>query len=265
MNLFKTKYTALNVFTLMAVYFIGLGVYEQQYPWWYMLLLVLVYLIFCALGSMNIQWNFYNNNVNEIPMLYMKYDQGKFQVHQRKKEVVLTFDDGPHEYTKDVLDILKRENVPAVFFLIGKNVAQNEALVKRMHEEGHQIGNHSYEHSVHFDWQSSSKMLEEINKTSAAITAITGATVTLIRPPFGVTNPMLANAIKKSQLKSIGWSIRSMDTVAKDAEKLKAKIMKQLKPGAIILLHDRCEITKAILPDLIQMIKKNGYDIVRLP
>lgn len=265
MNLFKTKYTALNVFTLMAVFFIGLGVYEQQYPWWYMLLIALVYVICSALGSMNIQWNFYNYNVNEIPMLYMKYDQGKFQVHQRKKEVVLTFDDGPHEHTSAILDILKKENVPAVFFLIGKHIALHEAMVKRMHAEGHQIGNHSFEHSVHFDWQSSSKMLEEMNKTSAAITAITGETVTLFRPPYGVTNPMLAKAIKMSQLKSIGWSIRSMDTVAKDAEKLKAKIIKQLKPGAIILLHDRCEITKAILPDLIQSIKKNGYEIVRLP
>lgn len=265
MNLFKTKYTALNVFTLMAVFFIGLGVYEQQYPWWYMLFIVLVYVIFCALGSMNIQWNFYNYNLNEIPLLYMKYHNGKFQVHQRKKEVVLTFDDGPHEYTNEVLDILKKEQVPAVFFLIGKHIAQHETIVKRMHDEGHQIGNHSFEHSVHFDWQSSGKMLEEMRQTSDAITAITGEAVTLFRPPYGVTNPMLAKAIKMSQLKSVGWSIRSLDTVAKDPIKLQEKIIKKLKHGAIILLHDRCEITKAILPDLIQTIKKNGYEIVRLP
>lgn len=265
MNLFKTKYAALNVFTLMAVFFIGLGVYEQQYPWWYLLLIIIFYIVIAALGSVKIGWNFYNHNMNQLQALYMKFENGKFQLKQRNKEVVLTFDDGPHELTGEILEILKREKVPAVFFLIGKNISGKELIVERMHNDGHQVGNHSFHHGINFDWQSAAGMLKEIERTNEIIESVTQQNVTYFRPPYGVTNPMLAKAISLSKMTSVGWNIRSLDTTATDEQALIRKILKQLKPGAIILLHDRCVITKAILPELIQQIRKNGYEFTLLP
>jgi peptidoglycan-N-acetylglucosamine deacetylase len=81
----------------------------------------------------------------------------------------------------------------------------------------------------------------------------------LVRPPYGVTNPNIAGAIKNLGLQSIGWSIRSYDTSIKDVEKIKQRILSRLKPGAIILLHDRLDYMPELLEELIPEIKKRGY------
>lgn len=173
--------------------------------------------------------------------------------------IALTFDDGPAEYTAAILDILAKEQVSATFFIIGKNIAGREELLRRMRSEGHSIGNHSYHHGFNFDWQSASVMLGEIKRTNESIEAVTGLPVTLFRPPYGVTNPNLGKALRNSGLRSIGWSVRSMDTVAKDEQQLLEKILTRVKTRDIILLHDRCSITAAILPKLIGALKKHGF------
>jgi peptidoglycan/xylan/chitin deacetylase (PgdA/CDA1 family) len=159
---------------------------------------------------------------------------------------------------------LKREKVKATFFIIGKNIAGKEAILKRMQDEGHSIGNHSFNHGFNFDWQSAAKMLEEIEQTNQAIESVTDVPVTLFRPPYGVTNPNLGKALRNSNLKSIGWNLRSMDTVAKDEKQLLHKILTRVKAGDIILLHDRCNITAAILPELIATLKKRGFTFATL-
>lgn len=192
-------------------------------------------------------------------MLRIGFQNAQFQVAHRGKEVALTFDDGPAAPTGIILDALAREKVKATFFLIGKNIAGNETLVKRMADEGHAVGNHSFNHSVNFDWQSAAAMQQELEQTNMAIEAVTGTPVKLFRPPYGVTNPNLAKAVARCELKSIGWSLRSMDTIARDEARLLRKILRQVKPGGIILLHDRCPITANILPALIQELKKRDY------
>lgn len=192
-------------------------------------------------------------------MLRIGFDQAQFQVVHRGKEVALTFDDGPAAPTGIILDTLDKEKVKATFFLIGKHIAGNESLVKRMKDSGHSVGNHSFHHGTGFDWQSATAMQQELEQTNTAIESVTGTPVTLFRPPYGVTNPNLAKAVTRSGLKSIGWNLRSMDTIAKDETKLLRRMLRQVKPGSIILLHDRCAITANILPALIQELKKRGY------
>lgn len=182
----------------------------------------------------------------------------------RGKQIALTFDDGPAEHTEAVLDILKKEQVPATFFIIGKNIKGKESTLLRMQAEGHIIGNHSFNHGFNFDWQSASKMGEEIEHTNTAIEALTGKEVTLFRPPYGVTNPNLGKALRYTGLKSIGWNLRTMDTVAKDNQQLLNKILTKVKAGDIILLHDRCAITAEILPELIATLKKRGFGFATL-
>ena len=91
-----------------------------------------------------------------------------------------------------------------------------------------------------------------------------GVSPKLFRPPYGVTNPNLKNAIIKGNYIPIGWTIRSMDTVVTDEKKLLKKITGNIKPGAIILFHDTSKTTLAILPAFIQFVKTNGYEITRL-
>lgn len=214
-----------------------------------LIFLTVIYIALLVLGAINIQWNFYIRSRH----------RGK-----NEKWITLTFDDGPAEETSAILDILKEQAVAATFFTIGKNAAQQPEILKRWRDEGHLIGNHSYRHGFNFDWQSTAKMREEIKATNAVIENCTGIKTKLFRPPYGVTNPNLAKAIKQCGMYSIGWSVRSFDTTAKHPEKLLAHILQKTKGGDIILLHDSMDITKNILTETIIKLRQKGYSFVRL-
>lgn len=217
--------------------------------WWLLLIPVIVYVHLLVLGAINVRWNFYIKS----------YNKG-----ENKRYVALTFDDGPATQTSVILDVLKKQEVHAAFFSIGKNAAINAEIVKRWHNEGHLIGNHSYSHGFNFDWKTTKGMLIEINKTNEAIYSIVGVKPLLFRPPYGVTNPNLAKAITSSGMYSIGWNVRSFDTTARDKEALLNKIIKSLKGGDIVLLHDSMPITADILTDLIIKAREKGFTFVRV-
>ncbi len=133
-----------------------------------------------------------------------------------------------------------------------------------MNAEGHIIGNHSFSHHRFFDLFSANKMLGDLKQMSESCQTTTGNTPRFFRPPYGVTNPNLKKAIFRGGFISIGWSIRSFDTVTRNENRLLQKILGSLKPGAILLLHDTEEITVQILPRLLQGIRDKGYEIKRL-
>ncbi|MEO7176785.1 MAG: polysaccharide deacetylase family protein [Saprospiraceae bacterium] len=179
--------------------------------------------------------------------------------------VSLTFDDGPIEgYTDKILDILKAHGVKATFFCIGEQIQANEPLAKRIVDEGHIIGNHSYSHTKTFNLLSSSKVLDDILANDQQIKAITGSIPNFFRPPFGVANPMLADALSKSKHLSIGWSLRSFDSLIKQPERLLQRLEKETKAGDIVLLHDYADSMLTILPAYIQFLQHSGLDIQRL-
>lgn len=182
-----------------------------------------------------------------------------------EKVVALSFDDGPlPQYTPQILDILLQYEVPAAFFCIGKNISSNSALLERIHEEGHVIGNHTYTHDHWFDMFSAGRMLKELEQTDAAVKSATGLQPQLFRPPYGVTNPNLRKAVLKGNYIPVGWNIRSLDTTIREKDKLFDRISSRLKPGAVILLHDTCQITVDLLPILIRYIRTEGYRLERL-
>ena len=176
-----------------------------------------------------------------------------------KKTVLLTFDDGPHNpNTTRVLEVLKKHDVKAVFFVIGKNFAGNETIIKHIIAEGHHIGNHSFSHDAKIDLWSTKKITHDFENCQKLIEAYQSGQK-IMRPPYGVTNPNVAGAIKKLGLQSIGWNIRSYDTSIKNVEKIKQRVISKLKPGAIILLHDRLDYMPELLESLIPAIKEKGY------
>ncbi|GGG47605.1 polysaccharide deacetylase family protein [Epilithonimonas arachidiradicis] len=196
-------------------------------------------------GSFDIQLKYFINSIT--------------QKRTKIKEVALTFDDGPTEFTPKFLDILKKNNVKATFFCIGKQIEKFPETFQRIIAEGHIIGNHTYSHSNNTGFLSSPKMIEEIEKCDEVISKIGNIKTDLYRPPFGVTNPNIAKAISKTQKKSIGWNVRSLDTVMDNEKKIYNRIIKNLKPGSIILLHDTSEKTYLVLVELLLFLKRENY------
>lgn len=177
----------------------------------------------------------------------------------KTKEVALTFDDGPTEFTPKFLDLLKEHQVKATFFCIGRQIEKYPETFRRIIEEGHSVGNHTFTHSDSTGFLSAPKMIEEIEKCDEAIFKAGNIKTNLYRPPFGVTNPNIAKAIKKTGKKSIGWNVRSLDTVTDNEKRIYKRVSRGVKRGSIILLHDTSEKTYNVLVDLLLFLKGKKY------
>lgn len=211
---------------------------------WYLIIWVKLFAIIQFCGAYFIGLNFHLTSINSL--------------NTTEKKVLLTFDDGPHTNTVKVLEVLKKYDVKALFFVIGKNIQGNEAILKQIVSDGHQIGNHSFSHHNFIDLWSTKKVTKDFVTCQKLIEQYQPNTK-LFRPPYGVTNPNIAKAVKTLGLQSIGWNVRSYDTSIKDVEKIKQRVLSQLKPGAIILLHDRLDFMPELLETLIPAIKEKGY------
>ena len=182
------------------------------------------------------------------------------------KVVALTFDDGPDEVmTPKVLEVLGRYNIKATFFLVGEKVDRHHELVRQMVQEGHIVANHTFSHKGVFQLSSRRVVEQEILACSRSIKAAVGLSPLLFRPPFGVTNPIIGKAVDHCGLQAIGWSVRSLDTVAKsEREDVCRRVEAKLHPGAIILLHDRCAKSDELLESIIRVTLKSGYKFIAL-
>lgn len=224
--------------------------WKYDFPFWVYLLLLLAYLAILVYGSYFIQSDFFIRSL--------------WKGSGDRKTIAITFDDGPmKEFTPKVLDILKEWNVPASFFVIGKNIQGNEEILKRADSEGHLIGNHSYSHTYWFSLNSSETILNDLKHCDEEIFRVTGKNPKFFRPPYGVINPMVKKAIQKGNYDSIGWSIRTYDTNAKTREGLLKKSLKYLSNGDVILFHDWGQHTIGILSDFIKEVRSRGFEIVR--
>ena len=181
--------------------------------------------------------------------------------NKQKRQVVLTFDDGPTELTPLFLDLLNRYEVKAIFFCIGRQIAQYPQIVQRIKEEGHLIGNHTYSHIPQNCFASTAVMTQEIQQTDALLAQL-GIVTPYFRPPYGVTNPHIAKAAKRMGKIVVGWDIRSLDTVIKDETRLWSRVVSKLTQGNIILMHDTSERTLHVLEQLLKYLKANDYQVV---
>jgi len=179
--------------------------------------------------------------------------------------VALTFDDGPDiSYTPKVLDVLKAYHVPATFFCIGSKIKGNEYLIQRMIEEGHTVGNHSYIHTWRFPFYSFKQMEADVKQCQELLEQTSNQQINWFRPPYGVTNPTIAKVVKQLRYKTIGWNIRTLDTQSLSHEKVINRIRKRLRPGSVILLHDRMPQSDILLKCILDELKAKQYRIVSL-
>ena len=181
---------------------------------------------------------------------------------ETEKKIAITFDDGPSDYTLEVLDLLKKYNTSATFFCIGKNIEAYPEIVKQIIAEGHLVGNHSYSHSPFFDFYNAKKITEEIQQTDMLLKKYTSKKINFFRPPYGVTTPSIRRALKISGHKVIGWNIRSLDGGTKNQNLIFNRIIKRISPGGIVLLHDTASHSVLVLEQFLQFLQKQNYQVV---
>ena len=159
----------------------------------------------------------------------------KAQAEKNKKVVALTFDDGPDgNTTPQALDILAKYKIKATFFVQGKNIAGNEAILKRMQSEGHEVGNHSWNHPI-LTKLSLEDAKKQLTDTEDAITKVLGKSSKLMRPPYGAISDDIRNSL---DLSFIMWDVDSLDWKSKNEAAILTVIQRQVSNGSIILMHD---------------------------
>jgi peptidoglycan-N-acetylglucosamine deacetylase len=209
------------------------------------------------------------DEMNEVPKPFrgtIVY-QGKLKTNE--KVIALTFDDGPGpKNTVEILEILKKNNIKATFFMIGQMVEYFPKIAQQVAADGHVIGNHTWHH-WYFQMDAATAA-SEIDRTADIIYKTTGKKTTLFRPPGGFLNNGLAQYARNQKYAVMMWSEESGDAERRSPQvpMLVKNVLKYAKPGAIVLMHDgggnRSRSVKA-LPEMIAGLKAQGYRFVTIP
>lgn len=201
------------------------------------------------------------------PVLYPTLVRGRSD----RPQVALTFDDGPDpEITPRLLDMLAEHDARATFFVIGRQLEKSVAIGKRMLDAGHELGNHSWHHSRLQNFYSAARHGVEIDRCAQLIKSVTGeAREPLYRPPVGLKSPAMARAAHQRNLTAVAWSIHSRDTIIRDANTITRNVLRRIRPGDIVLLHDGHDLDRRhrpiihqIVPLLLRGLRERGLQSV---
>jgi peptidoglycan-N-acetylglucosamine deacetylase len=186
-------------------------------------------------------------------------------------QVAITFDDGPDvKYTGQILDVLKKNNIKATFFLIGMNAQAHPEMVRRIAAEGHVIGNHTWDHAD-LPKLGAKQVQSEINQTTDVLNSILGFTPSLMRPPYGSLSPAVTAEVNGMGYKVVNWSVDTRDWAGTSSGAILSNVEANTRPGSIILMHSaggkggKLDNTVAVLPQIITSLKARGYSFVTVP
>jgi|SRR6056297_554440 len=241
--------------TVNSIFIIGLSVlvalsFFLSFRWYVFGLFVLTWFLLTLFGSFFIQWNYHLVSLHSIRST-------------SKNQVAITFDDGPNpQFTPLVLGLLKKYNAKATFFCIGKHIEKYPELFKQIIREGHTVGNHTFSHANTFGFFGTDKVIDELSNTIDIVKKLTGLNMKFYRPAFGVTNPSIAEAVKKLGLTSIGWNVRSLDTTPRNEKMILKRITTKTKKGDIVLLHDTSAKSIAVLERLLLFLEEKNLKSV---
>jgi polysaccharide deacetylase family sporulation protein PdaB len=187
------------------------------------------------------------------------------------KKVALTFDDGPdNTYTPKILDILKNNHIHATFFVIGEHAEKYPQILKRIEQEGHIIGNHTWDHAD-LPKLTKDQIQGEIDHADKVIQSIVGHAPLLFRAPYGAISQDVVADASATGHQTIGWSVDTLDWDGKSVQQILSAVKKEVKPGAIILQHcaggkgGKLSNTVEALPQIITYLKSKGYSFVSIP
>lgn len=179
--------------------------------------------------------------------------------------VALTFDDGPHPmYTSEILEILKKHDVKATFFVIGYNVRLYPELVKKIKSDGHEIANHSYSHEA-YSQMNDEDVLVDLARSQKELKNILGEYPSYFRPPYGRLKSSQVNLVSPYFKKIVTWSLdpKDWEENAKSGTIL-VTILKEIKPGDIVLLHSDKSETVNMLPALLENLLHRGMQFATI-
>ncbi len=221
---------------------------------------------FCILNLTGVSLDFqvkekmHYNNAQEVKAVVSEHVSGEMSEYgDVPKKIALTFDDGPNvACTGRLLDGLKKRNVRATFFVIGKNAKKNPKLTKRIYEEGHMIGNHTYTH-IDMSKVSEGKAGKELKKTSRIVHAITGEYPQYMRPPYGVCSQKLEESL---DMILVRWTIDPLDWKTENTNEIVKKVVTKAEENDIILLHDCYKSSVDAALKIIDILQKKGYEFV---
>lgn len=172
--------------------------------------------------------------------------------------MALTFDDGPGDYTNELLDVLEKYNAHATFFMLGNKISGREAVVSRMHSIGCELANHSYDHPQ-LTKLDAAGIQGQIGETNRLVQEAAGASPTLLRPPYGAHNEVVsANA----GLPLILWNVDTLDWKTKDPQAVVNHMSAYADDGDIVLLHDIHQSTVEAMKIMIPQLVEQGYQLV---
>lgn len=199
-----------------------------------------------------------------LPLSHAIAEEGE-AVPKKTTYVALTFDDGPHKtLTPKLLDLLEKYDAKATFFVIGENAAKYPDVMKRIAEDGHALGNHTYTHP-NLKNVGSSKRKDEINKTQSLIekSGYTGGKI--LRPPYGAMNDALKEWCADNGYAIIMWSVDTRDWESKNASKVSKSVMDESVGGDIVLMHDIHATTIDAMEIVLKTMPAKGYKFVTFP
>ncbi len=233
------------------------------------LLLSFSTIVSASVSNAPIHWGFKKSSNEEPVEAGKEYDEllekyGAFyKGDPKKKDIFLTFDNGyENGYTAKVLDVLKKEKVPAAFFITGHYLESASDLVKRMADEGHIVGNHSYYHPD-MTTVGDERFYRELEKVRAGTEEITGVKhMVYLRPPRGVFSERTLMKAKEMGYTHVFWSLAFVDWYRDDQKGWQYSynnVMKQIHPGAVLLLHTVSKDNADALETIIKDLKKKGY------
>ena len=188
-----------------------------------------------------------------------KVPAGEVQSEETERKVSITFDDGPHpSYTVQLLDGLKERNVHATFFVTGEHAQANPDIIRRMKEEGHLIGNHTYTH-CNLSKLETGEAKKELEQTDTVIEKITGKQPVFARAPYG---ELPADSEQDLSRIYIGWTVDPLDWMTEDAGAVVKTVVEEINPGDVILLHDCYPSSVQAAIRIVDLLQGKGYEFV---
>ncbi|MBQ7039732.1 MAG: polysaccharide deacetylase family protein [Clostridia bacterium] len=175
--------------------------------------------------------------------------------------VALTFDDGPSKHTERLLDIFANYGGKGSFFVIGNSIEGNEATVNRILNEGHELGNHTWNHKK-LTKLTSQEITDEIVITKEKILEVTGYECNIVRPPYGAFDEKVKGVCEELNMPIITWSVDPVDWKTRDKDAICADVLNGVKDGAIILCHDLYGTTVDAMEYVIPKLTECGYELV---
>lgn len=189
------------------------------------------------------------------------------------RQLALTYDDGPNEpHTLRLLEVLAKHDVHATFFLVGRYVQQQPAIVREIVTAGHVVGNHTFTHPL-LTFKSAAEIRQQLSDCRSALEDAVGASSSLFRPPFGGRRPAVLRIARELGLETVMWNVTGFDWDAPPSEVIEQKVAKQIRGGDVILLHDGghkqvgADRSQTVLATdrLVTKYKSEGYEFVTIP